>query len=459
MSNEGTEHFLARTLIDKAFTVEKTKGVRIRTIKYKGEYFYLYRDANVWERFTREEIKLLYVLPLVNQAGGLTSKRMNLIMDCITAQVMRSTSRHLEFNTWTNDVVNRATIPVKNGLVIRTEPEPWEDPNAVDPFVLVPHSPEYFSINQLPYEYNPDAKCPQWLKFIDEITCGKKDRARVLQQWAGYLFKRTDGEQRFLLYFGEGSNGKGVYANILRKMVGANNCSNVGFDQFGNKYAIASMLGMMVNMSNESGRNVKVHAENILKTLTGGDTYSFEAKYKDPTSARPTAKIMLATNELPRFNDKTRGAWRRVLLVPFELNVAEDQVDKGLYGRLQRELPGILNWALEGMLDLEQNRGFTEESGIKQILERYRKDSDPTREYLLDYYEYDPELRGKSVSSVYEHYKGYCRDGGYQIMSKSRFVQQVERVFPDCRKTRARIPKTKTREFVFSGLRKNLGVI
>ncbi len=454
MSNEVTEHYLAAQLVDAAFTKELTRGKKAKTIKYFGENFYIYTDANRWEGRSRSEMRDYYVEPLVNQTGGLCTKRLNTVLDCLQAKARRLTNREIQFNTWTNEVENRATIPVANGLVIRTTCEDDQDPETVPDFALIPHTPEYFSLNQLPFEFNGNATCPRWEKFIREVSCEKKDRAEVLQQWAGCLFSKSDGEQKFLLYFGEGSNGKGVYTNILQRLIGVGNFSNVGLDQFSNKYAVASMMGKMVNMSNESGRNIKGTAETVLKTLTGGDTYSFEAKYKNPTSCLPTAKIMLATNELPRFNDRSRGTWRRVLLVPFELNVADDKVDKYLFYNLVKELPGILNWALKGMLSLQENFGFTKLSDHDEMLHNYRNEADPSRDFLLEFYEYAEDARGKNAASVYEHYKNHCRENGFQAMASTGLGKQIHRVFPKVEKIRARIPKTKNLEYIYKSLRK-----
>ncbi|KKN26574.1 hypothetical protein LCGC14_0873420 [marine sediment metagenome] len=455
MSNEVTEHYLAAQLVEAAFTKELSHGRKVKTIKYFGDYFYIYTDENVWERRSKAEMRDYFVEPLVNQTGGLSTKRLNTVLDCLTAKARRATDRNLQFNSWDNpETKPAATIPVLNGLVVRTDPPDWKDPDSVSKFSWIPHTPEYFSLNQLPFRFNEDATCPQWEEFIEQISCGKKDRAEVLQQWAGYLFMKTDGEQKFLLYFGEGQNGKGVYTNILQRLVGDGNYSNVGLDQFSNKYAVASMMGKMVNMSNESSKNIKGTAENILKTLTGGDTHSFEAKYKDPTSCRPTAKIMLATNDLPRFNDRSRGTWRRVLLLPFELNVEDGKVDKNLFSKLGQELPGILNWALKGMLSLEENRGFTKLSDHDEMIHNYRNEADPSRDFLLEFYEYSEEARGKSSASVYEHYKNHCKENGFQAMASTGLGKQIKRVFPKVDKIRARIPKTKNLENIYKGLRK-----
>ena len=65
---------------------------------------------------------------------------------------------------------------------------------------------------------------------------------------------------------------------------------------------------------------------------------TFERKYKDAFSAKPTAKVMIATNELPCFTDRSQGVWRRLLLAPFNRSIPEYQQNKNLAEELKQEL-------------------------------------------------------------------------------------------------------------------------
>ncbi|MHC4653531.1 MAG: DUF5906 domain-containing protein [Planctomycetota bacterium] len=125
-------------------------------------------------------------------------------------------------------------------------------------------------------------------------------------------------------------------------------------------------------------------AENVLKYLVAGDHTSFNRKFKDDITAEPTAKIMIATNAKPRFSDKTSGVWRRILLVPFDKVIPENEQDKILAEQLKTELPGILNWALEGLFDLNAAGGFSMPADSKNRLEIYRQEPEPARAFLTE---------------------------------------------------------------------------
>ena len=131
----------------------------------------------------------------------------------------------------------------------------------------------------------------------------------LLQEWVGYLFRPDLREQKFLLCVGEGVNGKGVLFEVVSALVGTANCSQISLSRFNSPFALYPTLNKVVNLTSESSHIVEDEAETVLKSFVAGDQFTFERKFKEPVSAIPTAKIMIATNALPRFNDKTQAIW------------------------------------------------------------------------------------------------------------------------------------------------------
>src|SRR5205807_310610 len=125
---------------------------------------------------------------------------------------------------------------------------------------------------------------------------------------------------------------------------------------------LASTLGKLANICAEVGELDKA-AEGYLKAYTSGDAMQFERKYESSFSAMPTARLVLATNNPPRFSDKSDGVWRRLILLPLNVTIAEEErvygMDKREWWEASGELPGILNWALEGFDRLRLQGGFT----------------------------------------------------------------------------------------------------
>ncbi len=159
---------------------------------------------------------------------------------------------------------------------------------------------------------------------------------------------------------------------------------------------------------------------------------------------------MIATNSPPRFNDKTEGIWRRILFVPFDKVIHDEDQIKDLAEQLKHELPGILNWALDGLQKLNDAGGFTIPEKTKELVEEYRRDSDPARAFLLEKYIFSPNAWGVNCTELYNEYKQYCEENGYRPMSNRLFGRQVRRVFPTIK--RVRLGGRDDREWVYQEL-------
>src|SRR5262249_9616213 len=155
-----------------------------------------------------------------------------------------------------------------------------------------------------------------------------------------------------LILFGEGGNGKSVVLAVLRAMLGADNIATVPLESFGQRFAMAQTLGKLANVCPQGG-GIDRTAEGVLKSYIAGDQMFFEKKGKDGCSAPPTARLVIGTNNVPRFLDKTEGMWRRLNLMPMNVRIPKEErkagMDKESYWARSGELPGILNWALAGL--------------------------------------------------------------------------------------------------------------
>src|SRR5205085_6404521 len=141
---------------------------------------------------------------------------------------------------------------------------------------------------------------------------GDEERIALLQEFFGYLLYYTTAAQSFLFLVGEGANGKSVVLASMHAMLGPDNVSTVPLEDFGRRFAMAQTLGKLANISPEVGELDRT-AEGTLKAYTSGDPMTFEKKGHDSFTAPPTARLVLSTNNVPRFSDKTDGVWRRIL--------------------------------------------------------------------------------------------------------------------------------------------------
>ncbi len=304
--------------------------------------------------------------------------------------------------------------------------------------VLVAHTPRFFTLTRLPYAFDPDAACPRWEAFLDDVMEGDADRVTLLQQWAGYLLTDGAAYQKFLLIAGEGRNGKTVFTTLLEKMLGEENVSHIPLSQFAQRFSLAATLGKRLNSTTESTHGLDELAETVLKAFTSGDRMSFERKYREPVHAHPTAKVMVSTNQLPQFADRSQGLWRRLLYVPFERIVDEREQNPRLVDELSRELSGIFNWAWQGAVSLRHDGRFIAPAACRRATEQYRRDVNPARSFLLENYVAALEYEGLPTAEVYQACVQWCRDHGYRPLNASNFGKEVKRTFPTTDKARVR---------------------
>lgn len=360
--------------------------------------------------------------PLVNKINrGMVGN----VIECIRALTLLD--GQIEPPHWLGDPPHRRNyVAVANGLL---------DVDAVlrgKPDRLLDHSPLWFSPVCLPFAFDPLADCPRWIAFLDRNLEGDQQRILILQEWLGYCLLPDTSLQKFLVLVGEGANGKSVACAGTAAMLGEGNVSHVPLEMFGMRFQLAATVGKLANIAAEVGELDRV-AEGMLKAFTAGDRMQFEQKHKSPFEAMPTARMMLATNNLPRFSDRSGGLWRRLILMQFRVTIpAEERVpgmDKPEWWREQGELPGMLNWALAGLKRLREQKRFTESDLGQRALGKFKADCNPAEQFLrAKYREHD---HGSIVTAeAYAKYTEWCAKNGYRPLSSGMFGKEIVRAFP-----------------------------
>lgn len=417
-------YVIAQQFVADRYVDDKRYGESVKKLRWWEDDFYSWTDG-CYRKIKEKVIKAEISDYLDKQGLPVTTHIVAAIVLCLIH--ITNVGYDVVLNSWLDGIKGARVFPMKNGSVSFDD----IDIETNRPRLLH-HTPWYFTLAKADYDYEPKAECPFWEAFLHDIMDCNMKYVSLLKQWCGYLFTPDLNQQKFLLCTGEGANGKGVFFKVIQALLGEHNVSELGLTCFNpkvNRFSLYSTLGKMANMTNESSHIIEHEGENILKSYVAGDTLFFERKFREPLSARPTAKLMIATNSLPRFNDRTNAVWRRILLVPFPKVIEDEKQIADLAEQLKRELPGIFNWAIDGLELLTKNGRFIEPSESKQLLENYRRDSDPARAFLLEYYIFSPNGQGQACAEVYEHYKQFCETNGHRPMSNRHFGRQVHRIF------------------------------
>jgi len=296
-------------------------------------------------------------------------------------------------------------------------------------FEIKPHSPEYVSTVQLPFEYNNCLATPCFNKYLDDITCGDKDLQLVLQEMAGYcLCNSTSAEKAFFLV-GNGCNGKSVFAKILQNLVGEGNYANTNLTALGGSFGLASLINANVNIAAENS-GAKISSE-IFKALVSGDTVEINRKYRDALSVALHVKLVLLFNSLPDSDDLTYGFFRKIIIIPFKRTFKSNEIDVELPAKLEKELSGIFHWSIEGLKRLQQNSYvFTFCRACEIELEKYKKSLNPVSEFFDEVFCFDPHSKIKRTA-VYQNYVRFCTENAYEILNCQKFWRLLKAHFTD----------------------------
>ena len=410
--------------------------------------------AKVWQTIKTEFDRLWH-----EQGGDFSRKVTSRLVSNVIA-AMESycvVSGNVEMPCWLDGQVRerRNYISMKNGILDLGRLLENRDGDTIAD-VMRPHSPKWFSTFALDYEFKPDAQCPIWEAFLKKNLGGDQELIDLFQEWCGYVLSPRNDMQKFLAMEGDGSNGKSVVFAVVQAVLGKENCSFVGLENFSGRFALSETLGKQLNICADVGQIDSV-SEGILKSFVSADPMSFDRKNKSPVSCSPTAKLMMAWNNRPRINDSSSGPWRRMLLIPFRVVIQEHEKVHGMdsieFWQRSGELPGIFQWFIEGLYRLNQRGRFIVPESVKEEIEEYKAESNPVMIFLKENMVAEDDAV-VATSAVYRRYQDWCTQSGHRPFSITVLTREIKRHFPATQKTREILDSvTMTRQRGFRNIR------
>ena len=291
----------------------------------------------------------------------------------------------------------------------------------------------------LDYPYNPSAKSYEWTKFLETVTNHDDKKICLLQELSGYVLFPDNRLQKCAVLIGSGANGKSVFLNVLTRIFGTQNVSNVEMSSLSQDFQVIQLMNSMLNISAETRTNV-AGAESKFKQITAGDEISACYKGKDYITFRPRAKMFLACNEYVKSSDTTEGWTRRFCFVDFPMhfvelpnpdNPEELPIDRDIESKLttQEQLSAIFNWVLQGYEMLKNCGYFTEPDDQKAITEEFKELSNPLIEFAKEV-EVETAI---SNNQLYVRYKDWCEDSGHNALARNTFNKRIVKAFKEYR--------------------------
>jgi putative DNA primase/helicase len=218
-----------------------------------------------------------------------------------------------------------------------------------------------------------------FMEFLAQITGGDEGLQHFIQRAIGYSLTGDTSEQVLFIPYGTGANGKTTLLNLVHEILD-DYALQTPTDTLVRKRErsatndLARLRGARFVVATEVAEDGRLD-EVMVKQVTGGDMVTARFLHKEFFQFRPECKIFLVTNHKPEIRGSDEGIWRRVMLIPFEVRIQEEDRDKHLPEKLRKELPGILAWAVRGCLAWQKD-GLAPPEKVRAATADYRAESD-----------------------------------------------------------------------------------
>jgi P4 family phage/plasmid primase-like protien len=252
---------------------------------------------------------------------------------------------------------------------------------------FIPHDPEYGFTSVLNCEYDSMAIAPRWEAFLNEVLSEDVDLIKVVQEFIGYsICEKSCKHEKALFLLGTGSNGKTVFVRVIKDLFGKESCSDVTLSGLQNDQNIPLLEGKLVNIAEENDASTGLLISSTFKNLISGGTVTAKNVYERPYPMESVAKFIFLLNELPKTKDATKAFFRRQLIIPFNKYFSDElgNKDPDLINKLKQELPGIMNWALQGYDRLKTQGRFTDSKTIDKYVKEYQRDASDMLRFISD---------------------------------------------------------------------------
>ncbi len=302
---------------------------------------------------------------------------------------------------------------------------------------FIKHDSNYLQSKIACAEYSETQQTPKlWLKFLDDVTGGDKDLQRYLQKCVGYSLTGRNTEQCAFFLYGMGNNGKSTFLDTISELLGSYGANTqpetimMRKNDSGNTSDIARLKGVRYATCEEPSEGVRLN-EGLLKQITGGSKVTARFLYGNDFEFTPAFKMWIATNHKPVIRGTDVGIWRRIRLIPFEVNIPKEKVDKKLKYKLRQEFPQILKWAVEGCL-LWQQEGLEPPEKVQKATAEYKTEMDILATFVEACLTIDNNPSHQiQANDLFNLFQQWAKKNNEYEMTSRKFFLEIAKKVPD----------------------------
>lgn len=308
----------------------------------------------------------------------------------------------------------------------------------------------------LQFDYDKDAECPRFQKFLDEILMDpEKDwmsrealtdeevqqfarwhdetvgRKRTLQEFMGIcLIGKMPQFEKCMFLWGKGSNGKSVLIKLMRDMFPEEAVAASTPESWNKTSMLGYMNGKRINLVTELETRDLLSVTK-LNAMVSGDPVTADRKFKDEFNFLPQAGHIFACNNLPPIADNSDGFWRRAILMNFKRQFVKGlDADINLGDKLREEMSGIVSWIVQGACNATQNGYIYSSTAIVEATSSWRSESDTLTEFVRECtVAIEVDADQVSAKTLYGVYSEWCSHYGYSRFSGKKFFGRMKDIY------------------------------
>lgn len=403
-------------------------GAKWESSLSEGDIYKLYIE------FISKTLSKLDEIPRTsNNADGLFKATKNFLLfknankvENIIRLFKKNKSTQLRMSDFNNNV---HLLNVKNGI-IDLNTLSFTEPNR-----------EIKNLNVADVNYNPNADCPEWEKFLNVVTEGDQGYIRVLQEIIGYTLLPEKDKNFVFFMFGDGANGKSTFIKVLSRILGdyaATTDPDILLSTDTNsvrQYSIAALQGKRFINAPET-HSTQLLDEASLKRLSGSDDITARHPYGRPFEFKAEFKLFIHGNYKPIIRGDDKGIWRRLVLLPFTALIPDSQIDHNIFYKLIKEDSGILNWMLEGVKLVKLpgshiNRERFDCKKMENEMSDYKEESDQIGRFFKFLSPNSQITEDKlatigNLSQIRKKYEEWCMEASEPKISIRQYNKRIE---------------------------------
>ena len=315
---------------------------------------------------------------------------------------------------------NPYTIVFKNGIL------------DVNTLVFKPMSPDYHESIQINANYNPNAQSQIVDEYFKTATKGNQDIESLLFEAIGYSMIKTNELQKAFLLVGSGRNGKSTYLDLIRELLGRENCTAISFKDLANTFRASAMNNKLASLAGDISAAPLTDSD-MVKSIISGEEVMIEQKYKDAQAKSLFTTLFFAANKLPRTPDQSFGFYRRLTIIPFVADLtAVSRVDGLLFKQKLLSQEALDYTAYRAILAISRllntTKEFTTPKEVIDMMEQYKIENSSVLSWYADEFKNKREelIKFKTREAAYNNYKAWCTNSLRHALNMSNFVNAVK---------------------------------